>query len=68
MFERRKDDTICPPSTSTSWKEVCAFITCLRYSPLHVTELEEKYEGKPIVGCRPNKLMDRERKCCKQDL
>ena len=37
-----------PPSTLTSQKAGCAFITCLRYSPLHVTGLWGK-EGKPLT-------------------
>ena len=39
-----------PPSTSPSWKEGCAFMTGLPYSPLHLTEFCGEMQGKFEVG------------------
>ena len=42
---------LSPFSASTSWKECWAFMTGLRYSPLHVTELCGEMQGNFKVGC-----------------
>ena len=57
-LKRRKHGTIgyktysflSPFSASTSWKEDRAFMTGLRYSPLHVTELCGEMQGNFKVG------------------